>query len=205
MVNPNLRESRVKLALNEFINRNHIAPHSADKIKKAYLDFCLKAEIELKNWKKERLDSFLSDLFEKYSINDTDFIKFAHEILVLFHGNASVERGFSMNKECLTENLKETSLVAQRVVYDAISSQGAIQDITITKGMIHAARNASAKRIEALKMNKSREDSIESQRKTALLALKELRQRRLACTAVKEEELSSLDSEIDALKNKLKM
>jgi len=43
-------------------------------------------------------------------------------MLSLFHGNAAVERSFSINKECLVENLLEDSLVAQRVVYDAVSA-----------------------------------------------------------------------------------
>nr|CAD7197511.1 unnamed protein product [Timema douglasi] len=33
--------------------------------------------------------------------------------------NAVVERSFSVNKECLVENLLEDSLIAQRVIYDA--------------------------------------------------------------------------------------
>lgn len=41
-------------------------------------------------------------------------VKFMQKICVLFHGNAAVERSFSINKDCLVENLLERSLVAQR-------------------------------------------------------------------------------------------
>ena len=45
-------------------------------------------------------------------------------VLVLSHGNASVEGGFSVNKELLIENMHEETAVAQRVVYDAILIAG---------------------------------------------------------------------------------
>jgi len=37
-------------------------------------------------------------------------------VLILSHGNAAVESGFSINSDCLTENLQEDSLVAERSV-----------------------------------------------------------------------------------------
>ena len=41
---------------------------------------------------------------------------------MLSHGQSAVERGFSINKELLVENLQEKSLVSQRMVYDHIST-----------------------------------------------------------------------------------
>jgi len=41
-------------------------------------------------------------------------------VLILSHGNAAVESGFSVNKELLVENMEEETIVAQRVVFDAI-------------------------------------------------------------------------------------
>ena len=43
-------------------------------------------------------------------------------LLVLSHGQASVERGFSVNKEIEIENLKEQSLVAQRLICDHVKA-----------------------------------------------------------------------------------
>ena len=39
----------------------------------------------------------------------------------LSHGNASVERGFSVNESILVENMSERSLIGQRLVIDAIN------------------------------------------------------------------------------------
>jgi len=37
-------------------------------------------------------------------------------VLVLSHGNDSVEEGFSVNKELLIENMLEETVVSQRIV-----------------------------------------------------------------------------------------
>ena len=47
-------------------------------------------------------------------------------ILILSHEQAAVERGFSVNKELEVENLKEHTLVAQRIVCDHVNSVGGV-------------------------------------------------------------------------------
>lgn len=59
---------------------------------------------------------------------------------MMLHGHASVER-FSASKEILVENLHEESLIAQRIIYDALSDAGGIQLKEPTQ-MIHSMRNA---------------------------------------------------------------
>jgi len=43
-------------------------------------------------------------------------------IFALSHGQAAVERGFSINNELMVENMKEESLIACRFVYDTVKS-----------------------------------------------------------------------------------
>nr|CAD7448368.1 unnamed protein product [Timema bartmani] len=40
--------------------------------------------------------------------------------------NAAIEQRFSVNKECLVENLHEDSFIAQRVTYDAVTAAGGL-------------------------------------------------------------------------------
>ena len=49
--------------------------------------------------------------------------------MILSHGQASVESGFSINSSIMVENLQEESLVAQQLVHDSINSLGAIKNI----------------------------------------------------------------------------
>ena len=71
--------------------------------------------------KSDAVNVFLSNFVHKipkYKV----FWKVGCSIFVLSHGQSAVERGFSINKELLVENLQEKSLVSQRMVYDHINS-----------------------------------------------------------------------------------
>lgn len=65
----------------------------------------------------DRLDSFLWKYMGSVS-NYQSLWSVAQIILVLSHGQATVERGFSENKMLLVENLDMESLVAQRLICD---------------------------------------------------------------------------------------
>ena len=66
-------------------------------------------------------DVFLSNFLHKIPKYKVIW-KVCSIIFVLSHGQSAVERGFSINKELLVENLQEKSLVSQRMVYDHINS-----------------------------------------------------------------------------------
>ena len=51
------------------------------------------------------------------------------QLLLLSHGQASVERGFSVNKQIRTDNLAEDSFVAKRIICDHVTSVGGLQNI----------------------------------------------------------------------------
>ena len=72
-------------------------------------------------------------------------------LLILSHGNAQVQSGFSVNGDILSENLQEESVVAQRQVYDGIHNQGGVLNIDTTKEMTHSVRVSHSRYTEALK------------------------------------------------------
>ena len=57
------------------------------------------------------------------------------KLLIIPHGQASVERGFS-NSELIVENMAEKSVVAQRQVYNGVSHYGAPETVSVTKSML---------------------------------------------------------------------
>ena len=63
-------------------------------------------------------------------------------LLLLSHGQATVERGFSVNKNVTTENLSKESLIAQRLIIDNIRRVGGPHKIVITKGLLAFASSA---------------------------------------------------------------
>jgi len=89
----------------------------------------------------DRLNTFYC-----YTLGDkavfTDLFSVIRLILVLLHGNASVESGFSVNSDMLVENMHKESLVAQRLVYDAIQVACRLTAIDINKFMMQYVRSS---------------------------------------------------------------
>ena len=66
-----------------------------------------------------RLHEYLLNLCdEKENSVQPGFQKFINIILFLSHGQTSVERGFSYNKDLLVPNLSQRSLIAQHIIRD---------------------------------------------------------------------------------------
>lgn len=61
-------------------------------------------------------------------------------LLTLSHGQGALERGYSINKDMLVENLKERSLVALRIVQDAVAEHPL--DEVLPRGVILHCKGA---------------------------------------------------------------
>ena len=120
MLNEDLRSSRVNSALEEFVDKKHMTPEVADLVKNNYICFCenskVKEALKAFSRKDDKLDQYLMKLITETSLLEPATLKFFKQLLILFHGNAAVERCFSVNKECLVENMAEDSLIAQCMV-----------------------------------------------------------------------------------------
>ena len=55
-------------------------------------------------------------------------------MLVMSHGQADIERGFSVNKDKANDNMQEESFVAHRRVYHGVTSSG--YELPVTKQML---------------------------------------------------------------------
>ena len=65
-------------------------------------------------------------------------------LLTLSHSQATVERGFSINKEVLTPNLKKVSLTAMHLIHDTISTQQVeVANFDITEELFKSCSPAS--------------------------------------------------------------
>ena len=96
------------------------------------------------NPQSERLDEFFHEMLS----TKTEWChlwKTVRDLLILSHGQASVERGFSVNKVVVVENMQEHSLVAQRVILDHVKSVGGLQNIAYTKELLLSAASARQK------------------------------------------------------------
>ena len=72
-------------------------------------------------------------------------------LFTLSHGQSQVERGFSINKEIVIENLHSSSLSAQRIVYDYLkASEKNMHDIEITNKMLTSCKRAYSRYLRTL-------------------------------------------------------
>ena len=102
------------------------------------------------------------------------------KLLLLSHGQASVERGFSMNKEMVSENQKEHSLIALRVVKDYLQHGGGVDNVQVTKELLLSASSARRKYQNYLDDEKAKAAAAthSKKRKADLEELQELKSKR---------------------------
>ena len=93
-----------------------------------FLDLATKVEtsaFEEFNFKVDRLDLFL----QKHIGSVRSLSKLwdlLRKLLILSHGQATVERGCSVNRQVMIENMKEQTCIAQRTIHDHIQSIGGL-------------------------------------------------------------------------------
>ena len=117
-----------------------------------------------------RVDTLLHGLMSK----DKHFEKLWRlrpMLLLLSHGQASVERGFSVNRQIEVENMKDETYVARRHICDHVRAVGGIENVIVDKSLllsVSAARqwyltyldNQKRANKEKGKKRKSSEDEI---------------------------------------------
>lgn len=125
------------------------------------------------------------------------------KVLILSHGNASVESGFSINKNLMVQNLEERSLIAQRLVYDTIKLHGGPLKVPITKEVetcVKFARQRYRTALEAQKDSKRNNLSATKRKADAEVKLKELAEKRVALQLDTREQERAILSEMATLK-----
>ncbi|GBM99120.1 hypothetical protein AVEN_114039-1 [Araneus ventricosus] len=95
-----------------------------------------KYSASLKNFdpKSDRLDSFLNIFLLQDAANEKLW-RVMKILMILSHGQATVERGFSVRKSLEAENLKEDSYIAQRLIFENANNSNNIHSTIIAKEM----------------------------------------------------------------------
>lgn len=142
-----LANKRLPTALHIYIENEIISGHTGDKIDQEYKHICaipvVKQKLKSYDRLENRLDHFWVDLIMTCGVSEySHLLYFVKTVMILSHGNAAMERGFSVNKRCLVENQQEKSLIAQRTIYDAINVKDGLKNFVVTINLIHAARNS---------------------------------------------------------------
>lgn len=135
--------TQLNIVLNILTDSNHIVDTECDEIINQFKQFreeivnC-EASSEFSSFTvSENLNRL--DTFWYNHLNGSSYKalwKIFKTLLLLSHGQASVERGFSQNKEIMVDNMSEHCLKAQRIIVDNIKHVDGIQNIQIDKQML---------------------------------------------------------------------
>ena len=112
----------------------------------------------------------------------------------LAHGNAIPERGFSVNNAMLGKerlSLEEQTIVAERVVKDAIKLFGTVTNVPITKELLISARKAHSKYVVYLKQQRK----LKELNKKARLEQEQEEEQRKQANKMKEDAAKQLLAE----------
>jgi hypothetical protein len=105
-----------------------------------------------------RLDEFYHEILSQER-NFSNLWFCTKLVLCLSHGQAGVERGFSINRQIETENLSKKNLVAQRIIIDHVKHHGGLASIEVPNGMLLSAAGARKKYHFSLEEEKKRKAS----------------------------------------------
>lgn len=143
--------SRFKKVVTQLVSVRRIKESDCDAIIQEYTSFLDNIpafgseKFSNFNFSTDRLDELFSTYMNTHPYQK--LFKVAQLLLVLSHGQASVERGFSVDKELEVENLANQSLVAQCLVCDHINAVGGILNVSITQPLLTSC-SAARKRYE---------------------------------------------------------
>ena len=148
----------------------------------------------------DRSESPLDDFFFKVVDikKHKNLVNVVKLILTLSHGQAAVERGFSVNKSILENNMKEDSIVARKLIRDHMLAHSlSPESFIITKPLISSCLSAHRKYQDHLQSIKDAEGR-EAESKKVKILIEEIND-----TVIKREKLiktsESLDSDFVSL------
>lgn len=161
-----------KKVLSLMMNAKKVGESECDALYRSFVVFIDKIKDEkFTNFRKseDSLDSLYYDTMIVTKVDDyVPLFNFIKLFLVMSHGQASVERGFSINKEVEVENLKAHSLIAQRVIIDHVKYVGGIKNVLLTKDLLLSCKMARQKyEVYLEKERQKRKSEVERNKRKA--------------------------------------
>ena len=142
--------TKFKRVLTTLENAKKVLEGECDSLLELFRQFIMEAPSsspsEFKDYdpNNDRLDSFLYlHMGQKRSYQS--LWKVVADLLILSRGQASVERGFPVNKQLEVENLQEWSFISQRLAQDHVLSVGGVHAVSISKPLLLSAAGARQK------------------------------------------------------------
>ena len=206
---PEILKKRFNLLVQLFHVDRIISSIAAEKAEKQYNQLINNSdfleEASKFNINDDRVDEFYSGILDSSVTLDLENV--VRLVLILSHGNAKVESGFSINNDILPENMLEESIVSQRIVYEGVHKAGSAEDVEITPEMLKAVK-ASHRTYKAAHEEKQKRQSDGQKRqlmkRKVTLELKNAIAKKKAAVDDLRSKITQFDSEIHSLQEQLK-
>ena len=192
--------SRFRRVLSNLSSAKHVDDKDCDEILNQYTDFSREMKTDNIFSKFDKSEGSLDKLYHCKMSHEPKWLKLwlvVRRLLLLSHGQATVERGFSINKQCTDDNISERSIKSRRLIKDHIASVGGLECVEITPELLKSAAAARTKYQESLRSLKVAKEKAGQQqkRKAAEADLANLNKRRKGL----EDDITALDKSSEEL------
>ena len=167
---------------------NKITAETSDNSKTQFDDLLKIAKYEHReafvkfDYKKHCLGDIIWPFLMRLSDNK-ELCTMCKVIFVLSHGQSFTERGFSIDKEVVGDNMKGRHLISQRIVYDTLQScyDGKVLDFQVTSELKKACRLAYQKYKPELENTRvaKKEDNVNCKRKLKQEEIQNIKKQKL--------------------------
>lgn len=187
-------EAKFRQCLNIISEKNRVNENKCDGILQQYRDFVseMACNPDFKSFSKTtgRLDHLYFSLLST-RVEWADLWSVVKDLLILSHGQASVERGFSINKEISVENMSHKTLISRRAIKDHLNSVGGASNVHITKELLFNVASARSRYEHYLQEEKTKKDKEKSSLK------RQAEVEELECLKTKRKKLESCAQDLE--------
>ena len=153
----------------------------------------------------DRVDTFYACILD--SSHTVDLENIVRLVLILSHGNARVESGFSINDDILPPNMLAETTVTQRIVNDVVQKAGGPTKVAITSELMKMVKNSHRTYTAAKDEKKQQKNDAQKrfvEKRKASVKLQNAVANKKAVVEELKNRINMFDSEIYALQEKLR-
>ena len=150
--------SRFRHVVEYLVNAKRLQNNQCDKLIEQFTEFVdeMSSKPEFRNFdfRTDRLDTLYHNCLGSQG-HMKELWNVIRGLLLLSHGQATVERGFSTNKEVMAQNLSQDRLISRRIIKDHLHASGGLREIQVTPEMLKTVAGARQKYLSELEKKKT--------------------------------------------------
>lgn len=159
---------RFKVVLDELQSKQKVDIEICDKVHEEYRHFITHIRQDPSFFSFNKSHDSLDVLYHKLLSSNNQYANLWTKVkllLLLSHGQATVERCFSVNKDVSTTNLQDTTLIAKRIFKDHINSVGGLKKLSVSWDLLRSAQQGRQRYRQHLEGKRKTEKSAKRGKK----------------------------------------